>query len=143
MEIFMRKIIFFCIFLALATFACADKLISFAELPQTAQNFINEYFPNIQINQIEIDSDDYEVNLGTGIQIDFDIDGNWDKIKSLQGLPATLVPTTVIDYINENYPNNSIIEIEKNRKTLDITLKNKVELKFTLDGDFINKKWDT
>ena len=66
---------------AVGLYGCDDeKSISFDKLPQTAQQFVHQYFPTQNTVRITREKDDgrknYEVTLDNGASIDFDESGH-------------------------------------------------------------------
>ena len=82
----MKKIILsaaLCI--AVATSACADddKPIQFSQLPQTAQQFVKQYFGNEKVALAKMESDffgkNYDIIFANGDKVEFDGAGNWEE----------------------------------------------------------------
>ena len=71
------------------------------------------------------------------------MEGNFEEAKFKRGLPSSILPKTAADYITLTYPNVNIVKIELKRNHYEVTLRNKMELIFSINGDFINSKWDT
>lgn len=127
------------------------KVIGFEEFETTlpdAKVFLDEHFGSTngefdptQIRKIEIEKNgDYEIEFSNGTEIDFWGNGVWKKVdmngKDLPQSIATLVPVKAIDYINSNYPNNKIEEIEKkNLELIEIEIKPAdIDILFDLNG---------
>ena len=74
--------------------------IYFADLPSTAQAFLQKYFPDNLVASAERHSDEpcFEVTLDNGFEIDFYSDGRWQEIESHHAiLPAELVQGVLPD----------------------------------------------
>lgn len=136
------------ILLTIATFvfamtACAEQehLISYNELPATAQGFITKYFNLSDVATIERERDgmhfEYKVYLNNATEIDFDHQGNLEKIDcKIHPVPEGIVPELITQYVAENYPNHFIVEYEIDDRKMKVELGNGIELVFDLDGNF-------
>lgn len=140
------------IFYALATVALClgltsnaysdDKKIDYSALPQNAKAFIDSTFSGIKVNRVKMDvgDGDYEVILKGGIEIDFRSNGEWESVKSRDGVPASCVPTEVSNYVKANYPNRTIVKISRKKSgNVEIELGGirDLELLFDANGKFI------
>lgn len=126
-----------------------DEDIDISELPQNIINFVNQYYPGIAIEEAELENNgNYEIELENDVELIFDSNGNFlgqahDENDDEQGDddedidPANL-PQVILDYISENYPDNTIIEAEiEEDGSFEVTLNNGVELEFDADGTFL------
>lgn len=100
----------------LCTFSLSAKTrISVKELPQSAQTFLTKYFDKLKVIMVEKDIDDgrvdYEVNLSSHTEVDFDSDGNWKEVSGK--VPAQIIPSQIAKSVKENYKNRRIVKIEK------------------------------
>lgn len=127
-----------------------DEHIDPSELPQNILDFLDEYFPGLQIEEAELENNgNYEIELEGDIELIFSADGEFlgmaeDENDDDQGEdeddidPADL-PQVILDYIAANYPDASIIEAEiEDDGSYEITLNNGVELEFDQDGNFLS-----
>ena len=125
----MKKIVvLFVSMLVLATTASAgnDKPIQVSQLPQTAQQFIKKYFGDRKVAFAKEESDfrkSYEIAFTTGDKIEFDRKGEWTD-------PAGIVPAQIVAYIAENYPDSQVVQIEKDSRSTEVKLDNRMEIKF-------------
>ena len=135
--------------LAIATVAMAglqsceknDSYIDAALLPDVAQNFLSTYYESVAIQSVMKDYDDlsytYDVRLADGTHIEFRKNGEWKQVENRgEGVADSIIPAKIADYLTTNYPNNFVIDIERDRH-FDVELNNGLELEFGLDGDFI------
>ena len=77
------------------------------------------------------------MRLSDGTRIEINSNGDWMEVENYsKGVPASVIPGKILEYVNQNYPNTAIVDIERDRQ-IDIKLKNGVELIFSLDGEFI------
>jgi len=118
-----------------------DKIISTGDLPTTAQTFLQTHFSSQEVRRVEKDNDSYDVYLANGFEIEFTLAGEWDDVDGRgQELPSSviaLVPASIPAYVTENYPNQFIVEINKENFGYEIDLNNNIELEFDSDGTFL------
>lgn len=131
-----RFFTFIAISMAFATAAAADdRPVTFDQLPVAAQTFIADYYPADKISYATIDDDlirpDYTVVLVSGVKIQFENNGDLDKIESrVDGIPAEIIPVQIREYVRHHYPDAAYVEYEIDRKTYEVRLSNRMELKF-------------
>lgn len=120
-----------------------DKLIQFAQLPQSAQQFIKTYSSVDKIEHIILDEDflvkkSYDVKMQDGSGFEFDRKGNWKEVDfKLKAVPTKLVPKAIQDYVSKSFPNNDIVKISKGMLKYDIELTNGLDLEFNNKGKFL------
>lgn len=119
------------------------KAIRVEQLPDTSSNFVEQFFPGIEIVYAEKDEDDgiitYELKLADGTEIEVDENGNWLEVECFRrALPAGIVPQQIVDYVAQAYPNIDIVGIEREDKGYEIKLRNGVELEFDANFNIIN-----
>ncbi len=120
--------------IALAATA-GDKPISFDKLPLEAKNFINVNFQNAKVLYSTVDDDffrpDYNVSLDNGFRIQFTNSGALEKIESnTAAIPQDLIPYQIRDYVKVHYPDATFMEYEIGRKSYEVKLSNRLDLKF-------------
>jgi len=142
----MKKVLFlFSVLVASLVFvACDDDddlTVTTAELPEKAQAFMQTHFEGQEIRTIRKDNDSYDVYLANGFEVEFDLSGEWDDIDgNVQKLPQSIIdllPEGIPLYVTENYPQNHISEINKERYGFEIGLNGGLDLKFDKDGGFL------
>lgn len=116
--------------------------VQLSSIPQNAQNFIKQHFPNIQVSYIERDWDDIEVYLADGTQIEFFPNGDWKEVKCYMNMPASILPANVMATIQRSYPQAAIIKIEKQFTIFEVKLNNMMELYIDNNGTLIGQKFD-
>lgn len=135
----MRRLTFIlaCLLTLCATIACADneKPIAVSQLPANAQQFITQHFAGRKVAlakvENEIVSKSYEVMFADGSHVDFDGKGNWTEVDCRQtGVPAAVIPAQIMDYVKANYPDVTVMKIERDRREYEVKLSNRIELKF-------------
>lgn len=144
----MKRIGIILIGLALMTnLACADNdkvTNNINELPQVSRTFLNNYFNGNKVSHIKIDKDlflidSYDVILTDGTSVEFNRDGEWKEVKSFQqNIPDTLIPAEIKQYVNQNYPSQKIMTVERGKRKVSIDLANGLELEFDLNGNLID-----
>ena len=124
--------------------AKADTPINPADLPEAARTFITATFPNDPIVLAERDKDllrtEYSVELQSGTEIDFDAKGNWEDVSCKHlpgGVPASVIPQKVREYVAANYPNQTIKEISRDRRKIEVELSSDTDLEFDINGKFL------
>lgn len=135
-------------FLLLAAICCTltscakDRLITFAELPQTAQNIVQTHFDVNQVSyvteDVELLGKEYELRLTDGTKLEFKNDGSLKKIDcQYSPVPEALVPAQVLEQVKAKFPQNFIIEWGEDDWGWKAELNNKLELKFNRNFDFV------
>ncbi|WP_417128705.1 PepSY-like domain-containing protein [Phocaeicola sp.] len=134
----MKKLVFLlvCVF-TVSTVAMADneKPIQVGQLPTKAQTFITTYFKGHKVALAKQDSDlfskSYDVIFTNGEKIEFDKSGEWTEVKcKSSGVPAQIIPSAIRTYVKNNYPDASIIQIERKRNEYEVKLSNRWEITF-------------
>ena len=120
-------------------------MISGQDLPAQAQQFIQTYFPgaDVQLAQkdSEIDGTEYKVKLDNGFALEFDKNGLWKQVNGTpQSIPVNLIPPAISEYVNLNFPEQTILVIEQEKNGYKIIMLNAVELKFDQQGNLT--EWD-
>lgn len=115
--------------------ACEDKPITFEQLPKSARIFITTYFPEDEVSFVLKDDDvvrpDYEVMLVSGTKLEFEHSGNLSKIECSRGIKSDVVPEQIRNYVMKHYPGEGFIEYEVDRKSYEVKLTNRLEIKFS------------
>lgn len=134
-------------FALMANMACADNdkvTNNINELPQVSRTFLSNYFNGNKVSHIKIDKDlflidSYDVILTDGTSVEFNRDGEWKEVKSFQqNIPDTLIPAEIKQYVNQNYPSQKIMAVERGKRKVSIDLANGLELEFDLNGNLID-----
>ena len=118
-----------------SVWADKEKSIKISELPQKAQEFIAEHFPDSKVALAKLESGilekSYDVIFTNGIKVEFDGSGNWTEVKCKgSSVPQAIIPEKIVRYVNENFPGEKILEIEKEKKTYEIKLSGGLEIEF-------------
>ena len=125
-----------------------DEDIAPADLPANIREFIATHFPGTTIEEAERENNgNYEIELSNDVELIFDADGKFlgraddedNDDKDDDDIEVSDLPQAILDYIATNYPDNTIIEAEReDDNTYEVTLNNGVELEFDSDGKFLN-----
>ena len=124
--------------ISLAAFAAAlsadDRPMAFEKLPVAAKEYIQTNFPGEKTTMVTKDDDlifaDYTVMLSNGIKLEFEHSGALTQISSPNGIPAELVPVSVRNYVQAHYPDAGYLDFEIGKRTYEVKLTNRMELKF-------------
>lgn len=133
--------------LGLMFVACGsgEKMIQGKDLPAEAQQFISTYFPGAKVQLAqkdkEIDGTEYKVKLDNGFALEFDGKGEWKQVNGTpQSVPASLVPAAITEYVSLNFPEQTILVIEREKRGYEIIMLDNSELKFDTKGTLTD--WD-
>ena len=137
-HLFFNAIAVFLLFGATASYGQEKKAIDFSALPQTAQDFVNQYFSAKEVSTVFYDSDDreYEVRFSDGSKIEFDKKGSWEEIKDRDNVPAAVIPQPINDFLAAHHKNAKVLKISHDRKGYEVELLGDIELKFNKKGKF-------
>ncbi|MBR3087839.1 MAG: PepSY-like domain-containing protein [Prevotella sp.] len=129
-----------CMMVATTTFAF-DRQVPQQKLPAAAKAFIQKNFSGKNIVYVEEDVEfmktTYAVRLNDGTKVEFDSKGVWDKVDcKIKSVPKAAVPSSIAGYVKVNFPESAIVKIEKNRYGYEVSLSNKVDLRFNRKGQF-------
>lgn len=111
------------------------KMIFCSALPMAIKTFVMRHFPGRSIAFAEKltghDGIMYMTTLNDGIRLGFNANGSWEMVDCQMGaVPASLIPDSVVVFMNAYYPNVPVVKIEKNGTGYKVTLSNFVTLKF-------------
>lgn len=118
------------------------------DLPETAQNFLKEYFPKAKVGMVKTDKHllkktDYDVKLVNGTKIEFNNAGKWTSVDcKTREVPSGIIPKNIRTYVKKNFPDVKIVKIEKTSTKYEVGLSDDVELTFNLLGQFKSMKMD-
>lgn len=121
--------------LSVTAMAIEDKATTIDKMPQKAQLFIKKYFGTYQVAMARIETDflskSYDVIFTNGDKVEFDRKGEWTNIDcEYSAVPMDVVPAAIKAYVNKNYPNAQVKQIEKDGKAYDVELSNGWDIKF-------------
>ena len=131
-----RNLIIMALMLASMTIVNADdRPVTFNQLPSAAQTFINKNYPDDKVSFATVDDDfirpDYHVALVSGVMLQFENDGTLEKVESRNGnIPEGIIPVQILQAVNSYYPDATILGYEVGRRSYEVKLSNRLELKF-------------
>ena len=122
-----------------------DKVVTFTQIPQSAQEFTNANFKGEKIASAQMETslfgaitDGYKVVFTDGTEIEFDSDGNWEEISAkTSSVPSDLIPEKITKYIKDNFGGSPVVVLKKESKVFEVELATKQELKFNNNYIFI------
>lgn len=128
---------------SVALTSCGGDVVTrdLGQLPETARQVVRQHFPQQHISYIKIDhelfSTSYKVVLTNGDELEFDSDGAWTEVEGKRmSVPYSLVPPTIGQYLQTNFPNDSIEKLKRKRRKTKVELYNGLELIFDSKGNF-------
>ncbi|TXJ58890.1 hypothetical protein EPJ74_11775 [Brachyspira aalborgi] len=137
------KKIFTLLFLFSAFLMADDIYIMPEQLPQNALQFIQKYFPNVNILYAEMDKKGYEVQLSNGVEIEFLRNGEFKEIEgNYVALPFEILPQSVASTVGKTYPNTVITKIKRKWNFYEVKLNNMMELYIDANGQLLGQKFD-
>ncbi len=112
-----------------------DRPVTFEQLPAEAKSFINDNYKGVKIIYSTKDDDffrpDYNVMLTNGILLEFNYSGSLKKIEAKKGsISKSLIHEGIKDVVEQHYPGAEYLEYEIGKRTYDVKLSNRLELKF-------------
>lgn len=128
--------------LSIATVFAEDMPIQANQLPKKAQDFVSANFANDQIVYAEQDRNSFKVELASGVEIDFDRNGNWTDVSAKMPLPTKFIPTAVIKAVETKYPQVPVLEISKEYNSYKLKLGNNREVYVDNSGKIVGDKLD-
>ena len=137
------KKIFTLLFLFSAFLMADDIYIMPEQLPQNALQFIQKYFPIVNILYAEMDKKGYEVQLSNGVEIEFLRNGEFKEIEgNYVALPFEILPQSVANTVGKTYPNTVITKIKRKWNFYEVKLNNMMELYIDANGQLLGQKFD-
>ena len=129
--------------LSVAALFAADMPIQANQLPKKAQDFIKFNFANDQIVYAEQDRNSFKAELQSGIEIDFDKNGDWTDVNSERTpLPTSFIPAAVMKAVEGKYKGVAVLEISKEYLSYKLKLGNNREVYVDNSGKIVGDKLD-
>ena len=86
------------------------------------------------------DGKEYSVLLNDGTKVEFTMQGEWKRVsRKKTGVPSTLVPKPILQYVKTNYPEDVITKLSRKPYGFKIELSNDEDVRFNPQGQFIEK----
>lgn len=137
------KKVFILLIIFSSVLAADDWKVDPNELPQSAIDFINKFFPNNRIILAERDRKKYEIVLENGVELEFFING---ELKEVEGnyvaVPPEILPKTVANTVSVTFPNTTITKIKKKWNLYEVKLNNSIALYIDVNGQLLGQKFD-
>ena len=115
-----------------------DSAISFAQLPQKAQAFVNANYSQADISYIvwERDDNEYSVFFNQGVKIEFNGRGDWKSVSGID-ISVRFAPNAIQRYLSEKHAGAKVMKIERDwgDNEIEVKLNTGVEIKFDLNGN--------
>ena len=129
--------------LSIASVFAADMPIQANQLPKKAQDFISANFANDPIVYAEQDRNSFKAELQSGVEIDFDRNGNWTDVGSERTpLPTKFIPANIMKAVEGKYPQVPVLEISKEYLSYKLKLGNNREVYVDNNGKIVGDKLD-
>lgn len=121
--------------LGFAAHADNEKPIQIGQLPAAAQQLVKKHFSNHKVALAKVEtgliSKEYNVIFTNGDHLEFDRNGQWTEISCKRtAVPPALVPAAIARYLRTNYPNQTVIKLERGRADYEVELATGVEITF-------------
>ena len=133
------------LFLLMAVVMCMsvkaddDRVITYQQLPQSAQEFLKQHFSKLVPLVVTMDWDDYTIMYESGEKIEFNKQGEWKDIDCRAShVPAVLIPQQIKSSVQQSFPGTTIIKIDRNRRGYEVKLNNGLEVEFSRNFQVID-----
>ncbi|AEK23588.1 PepSY-like domain-containing protein [Capnocytophaga canimorsus] len=143
MKTFSKIVLIFVAFFAFNTVTAQNQILTFEQLPQKAQTFIKKHFADKQITTVYeqtefLQSKEYNVIFSDGVEIEFYSNGDWEEVNCKNSpVPTEIIPQSISQYVQRNFPNVFVKEIKKRRNGYDVEISNGLDLEFNKQGKFV------
>lgn len=129
------------VFFFTAIASADDRHVDVNRLPETIKTFLNTNYPSVQILYSTKDDDlirpEYNVALENGVRLEFHNDGTLKQIEAKDGVPSSLIPAQIVQFVKGRYPDAHVTGYEVDRRHYEIKLSNRMELKFSKNYNLI------
>lgn len=127
-----------------------EEQLSFSQLPLPIQQYLNTHYPNQEIEEVELENDNiYEVELGNGTELYFDVNGNllyieidgeYEGDDDDDAISLVQLPASIKQYITINYPNHLIVQADyiDEEASYKVRISEDIELYFDQEGNLLN-----
>lgn len=140
-----KRIIIGLILMVIPIVSIADGKLSKDPLPENISSFLTTHFPNVKVAFYKIEKnilriESYDVILTDGTDLEFDGNGVWSEIDGeKKALPLSVIPPQVLKYVNEHFPDQYVVCLEKKKRDrLEVQLNTGWELLFDKDFQIVN-----
>lgn len=111
-----------------------------SELPETAQQMLDEHFPKKKVSMIKVDrhllkKTDYDVKLTDGTVIEFNSKGEWTRVDcKKKAVPDALLTSAVKKSVEKKFPELKVTAVHKRVLYQEIILSDGTRHKYDLLG---------
>ena len=120
-----------------------DRVITYQQLPQTAQTFLKQHFAKKVPLVVTADWDDFTIVYESGEKVEFDRNGQWKEIVCRTSkVPNDVVPQQIQTYIQTNYPGKIVVKLDRHRSVYEVKLNNGIEIEFNRNFQVIDVDYD-
>lgn len=129
-------------FFAISAAVASDyRPIPLEQLPSAAQSTLTVHFKNIPTSFIGAEPEmiglEYKVMLENGTEIEFNKKGEWKEIESNLGVPQTIVPALINQFVAQNHKIEKVIKIDRQKWGYEVKLSSGLEVEFSKNFKFI------
>lgn len=115
-----------------------ERPITLEQMPPKAQQFVRAYFADSRIAMAKMETDfmqkSYDVIFTDGNKVEFDRKGDWTDVDcKFTVVPQEIIPAPIREYVAANYPDATVVKIERDRTDWEIRLSSGWEVKFDTD----------
>ena len=120
-----------------------DRPISVSELPEKAQQFIRQHFPNQKVSIAKMERELFDttdaVIFTSSSKVEFLKNGDWKEVDcKYSTVPAAIIPQQIAQYVSQYYPDTSVVQIDRDKRDYEVKLTNGLELTFDLKFNLID-----
>lgn len=108
-----------------------DQVITFDQLPASAQALHKQYFGDKVPLVITMDCDDYTIIYQSGEKVEFNKQGEWKDVNCrVSAVPAALIPEQIKTHVKATFPGTTIIDIDRGLRGYEVKLNNGLEIEY-------------
>ena len=116
-----------------------DQVITFNQLPASAQVFLKQHFANKVPLVVTMDWDDYTIVYESGEKMEFDKQGNWKDIDcKTSHVPSAIIPEQIKTHVRATFPGTTILKLDRNRRGYGVKLNNGFEIEYNREFKVID-----
>ncbi|MBR6489689.1 MAG: PepSY-like domain-containing protein [Muribaculaceae bacterium] len=107
-----------------------DRAVGIDQLPQKAQDYINNFFPGKTVANVRADDDEYDVFLQYGERLEFDMNGDIKEIECYPEIPSNVIDNRILNDVRSIDPQAKIVKIERKYGGYEVKLNTGMELNY-------------
>ena len=116
-----------------------DQVITFNQLPASAQEFLKQHFANKVPLVVTMDWDDYTIVYESGEKMEFDKQGNWKDIDcKTSHVPSAIIPEQIKTHVRATFPGTTILKLDRNRRVYEVKLNSGFEIEYNREFKVID-----